>query len=252
MIYDNIKLYSQNVHKNSLIVNTIPETQSSFNIIFIQEPPWLIIQSIPSSTSCKGDALVGVPTHLNWTIFARSSVCASESSRVITYIHICISSLCFSLQNDIINHRDLLCIFFFNQESSYFLINVYSDSFQSASKYLKNTEVNINNILIMTRNLNIRDRFWDPYFPYYSTHRNFLFDIADSFQLEISKLTEFFPTGYSDNNQDSNSVLDLVFLQLFLTEFDNYHIYPDWRLTSDHAPITINILIFDKHIPTKK
>jgi len=154
-------------------------------------------------------------------------VCASESSRVITYIHICISSLCFSLQNDIINHRDLLCISFFNQESSYFLINVYSDSFQSASKYLKNTEVNINNILIMTRNLNIRDRFWDPYFPYHSTHRDFLFDIADSFQLEISKLTEFFPTGYSDNNQDSNSVLDLVFLQLFLTEFDNYHIHLD-------------------------
>ena len=35
MIYDNLKLYSQNIHKNNLIINTILETQSSFDIIFI-------------------------------------------------------------------------------------------------------------------------------------------------------------------------------------------------------------------------
>ena len=34
-----IKIFSQNVRKNSLIVNTILETQMSFDIIFIQEPP---------------------------------------------------------------------------------------------------------------------------------------------------------------------------------------------------------------------
>ena len=104
----------------------------------------------------------------------------------------------------------------------------------------------------MIEDFNIRDSFWDPYFPYHSTHRGSLFNIADSFQLEISKPTEFFPTRYSNNNQDSNSVLDLVLLQLFLAEFDNHHIHPDWRLTSDHTPITVNILIFNKYIPTKK
>jgi len=104
----------------------------------------------------------------------------------------------------------------------------------------------------MTGDFNIRDSFWDLYFPYYSTHRDSLFDIADSFQLEISKLTEFFPTRYSDNNQDSNSVLDLIFLWPFSAEFDNHHIHSDWRLTSDHTPITVNISIFDEHIPTKK
>ena len=35
MIYDNLKLYSQNILKNNLIINTILETQSSFDIIFI-------------------------------------------------------------------------------------------------------------------------------------------------------------------------------------------------------------------------
>jgi len=35
MIYDNLKIFSQNVWKNSLIVNTILKTQSHFDIIFI-------------------------------------------------------------------------------------------------------------------------------------------------------------------------------------------------------------------------
>jgi len=39
MICNNLKIFSQNVYKNSLIVNTILETQSFFDIIFLQEPP---------------------------------------------------------------------------------------------------------------------------------------------------------------------------------------------------------------------
>jgi len=47
-------------------------------------------------------------------------------------------------------------------------------------------------------------------------------------------------------------VLNLIFLHSFSSEFNNHHIYPDWRLTSDHAPISVDILIFDEHILTKK
>jgi len=36
-------------------------------------------------------------------------------------------------------------------------MNVYSDSSQMTLKYLKDTEANINNILIMTGDFNIRD-----------------------------------------------------------------------------------------------
>jgi len=60
---------------------------------------------------------------------------------------------------------------------------VYSDSFQLALKYLKNTEVNMNNVLIMTGDFNIRDNFWDPSFLHHSSHRDTLFDIANSFCL---------------------------------------------------------------------
>ena len=70
--------------------------------------------------------------------------------------------MCFSLWNNILNHKDILCISFFNCSSTFFLINVYSDLSQLALKYLKDTEVNINNILIMTEDFNIRDCLWDP------------------------------------------------------------------------------------------
>jgi len=164
-----------------------------------------------------------------------------------------ISSLQFSLQNDILNHRNLSCISFFNQGSIFFLINIYSDLSQSALKYLKDTEANINNILIMTSDFNIRDNFWDPDFLYYSIYRDILFEIADFFfQLELSKPTKSFPTRYLDNNQNSNSVLDLIFLWPFSSEFNNHHIYLNWRLTSDHAPISVDILIFNEHISTKR
>ena len=34
-------------------------------------------------------------------------------------------------------------------------------------------------------------------------------------------------------------------------EFNHHHIYSDWRLTSDHTLITVDIHIDDKNIPTK-
>ena len=124
-------------------------------------------------------------------MFSRISFQACDSLKVVTYINIYIY-LCFFLWNGIFSYRDIACISFFNYGLIYYLINVYSDSSQSALKYLKDTEVNINNVLIMTRDLNIRDSFWDLNFPYHSSHRNTLFDIADSFWLELSKPTKFF------------------------------------------------------------
>ncbi len=69
-----------------------------------------------------------------------------------------------------------------------------------ALKYLIDTEVNINNILIMTGDFNIRDNLWDYNYPHYSIHSNLLFDIADSLYLKLSELTNYILTRYSDNN----------------------------------------------------
>jgi len=39
MIVNKLNIFSQNVYKNSLIVNSILKTRNVFNIILIQEPP---------------------------------------------------------------------------------------------------------------------------------------------------------------------------------------------------------------------
>ena len=109
---DILKFFSQNVRKNRLIINTILETQYQFDIIFIQESPWSIIYSIPSSNNCKGEPLFGVSHHLNWYIFTRYPTNQSDSPRVVTYINICTLHLRFSLQNDILNQRYFLYFIF--------------------------------------------------------------------------------------------------------------------------------------------
>ena len=68
-------------------------------------------------------------------------------------------------------------------------MNIYSDSFQSALKYLKDTEANIHNILVMTGNFNIRDSLWNSLYPHHLTHSDYIFKIADSFNLGISTPT---------------------------------------------------------------
>jgi len=119
-------------------------------------------------------------------------------------------------------------------------------------KYLKNIETNINNVIIITGDFNIRDSLWNLNFPFHSIHSDMLFDIADSFSLALSKPIENFPTRLLDNNQNSNLVLDLVFTWSSPTEFNRHHIHLDWRLSSDHTPITVNIPIRDEYIPTKQ
>ena len=92
MIIKNLKIFSQYVQKNSLIVNTILKLLTHFNIILIQEPPWSEIQKIPSSSNCEGDPLIGSVHHPNWISFARTPLGDKDSSRVISYINICLLS----------------------------------------------------------------------------------------------------------------------------------------------------------------
>jgi len=131
-------------------------------------------------------------------------------------------------------------------------MNIYSDLSHSALKYLKDTEVNINNLLIMTGDFNIRDRFWDPSFPHHSSISDDLFIIADLFNLELSTPTNPVPTRYSDMAGESNSVIDLMFLCNGLSKLNSHIIHPNWQLISDHTPLTITIPIAEEFIQFSK
>ena len=96
MIFKNIKLFSQNVQKNKLLTNTILKSNKEFDIIFIQELPWLFIQLTSSSLSEEGESSVGVPNHSDWFTFSRQPSSDNNFPRIIFYINICLSHFQFS------------------------------------------------------------------------------------------------------------------------------------------------------------
>ena len=72
--------------------------------------------------------------------------------------------------------------------------------------------------------------------------------IADSFNLSLSSPTNPGPTRFSDSAGESSSVIDLMFLRSDSVELDHHSILPDHRLSSDQAPLAIEIPICDEVI----
>jgi len=93
---------------------------------------------------------------------------------------------------------------------------------------------------------------WDLNFSHHLLHRDILFEVTDFFQLDLSKPTKPFPTRYSDNQQDSNLVINIMFHRPESMKHNNHLIHLNWRLTSNHAFLTVNIHIFKEYVQTRK
>ena len=119
-------------------------------------------------------------------------------------------------------------------------------------KYLKDIEVNINNIFIMMGDFNIHDNLWDPSFQFHSSISDDLIMIVDSFDLVLSLPTNSSPTRFSDTAGESNSIIDLMFLRYGSAELNNHTILSRLRLSSDYAPLLINIPIFEEVVYSLK
>ena len=76
------------------------------------------------------------------------------------------------------NYRDINLIYFFDNSIICFIINIYSDKQHTALKYLKDIEINLNNILIIIEDFNIRNNNWDITYPYHSVQTDNLVRIV--------------------------------------------------------------------------
>ena len=154
----------------------------------------------------------------------------------------------FSLRKDLINYRDINVIDFHNGQDVHFIINVYSDSNQTTIQVLCNNTRNIGNTVVMTGDFNIRDNNWDPNVQYHSIHMKDLMSIADSLDLELASPMNPGPTRFADNQYNSNSILDLVFMNPNNSGFNKHILKPDIRLLSDHVPFIIDVGIKEENI----
>ena len=91
----------------------------------------------------------------------------------------------------------------------------------------------------MTGDFNIYNSLWDPSYIHHSFISDNLFVIANSFNLSLSYSTDHIPTRYSDNANNSNLVINLMFLHSDSSELNTHIIYPEWCLTSDYTLLTI-------------
>jgi len=75
----------------------------------------------------------------------------------------------FALQLDIINHHNINVLAFHNDQDINYMINIYSDSNQTALQVLQQNIANMDNTIILTEDFNIRDSDWEPSFRHYSS-----------------------------------------------------------------------------------
>ena len=104
----------------------------------------------------------------------------------------------------------------------------------------------------MAGNFNIRNNSWNLSLPYHSSYCDLLTNIVDFMNLYVSKSTNQVSTRFLNNPNNSNSVINLLFIHLNSLKFDNHIIHPEWKLSSDHASLTVDIAINEEQIYTKK
>jgi len=147
----------------------------------------------------------------------------------------------FTLRLDIINYRDINVLAFHNDWDTNYIINIYSDSNQTALQALQESMMNIDKTIILTGDFNIRDSDWDPNFRHHSSHTDNLITITDSLGLKLSPPSNPGPTRFADNPHNTNFVIDLIFLPPSNTGFGRHTLHPEICKPSDHVPLIIEI-----------
>ena len=125
----------------------------------------------------------------------------------------------------------------------FYLLNIYSDDYQSALKYLKDIKANLSNVIIITGDFNIRDSNWNLLYLYYSTHADTLSEVANAVNLKWSSPINPVSTKYVNNLNNYNFIIDLMFFKGNSRELNSHLIIPDLRGLSNYVPLIISIII---------
>jgi len=100
----------------------------------------------------------------------------------------------------------------------------------------------------MTGDFNIRDNDWNPNYPHHSVHTEDLLTLAKSLGLNLSPPINPGPTRFADNLHDTNSVIDLAFINSNNSGFGQHSLHPELCRPSDYVPLIIEVSINETNI----
>jgi len=100
----------------------------------------------------------------------------------------------------------------------------------------------------MTGDFNIRDNDWDPNYPHHSVYTEDLLTLAESLGLDLLPPVNPGPTRFADNPRDTNSVIDLAFINSSNSGSGQHSLHPELRRPSDHVPLIIEVSINETNI----
>ena len=163
----NTRFAFQNVHKSRLSVHELLETlQNDIDFLFIQENPFSFIRNVPSTTSDKGDPLIGPVHHRQWQCVEKTAI--QSSSQVAIYINKRFLSEYqifpdFSLNLDP-NVLPVTLRHNFIRSRHFTIINVYNPpkTHNSAIHSLLRTLPRLDDTMIIEGDFNLHSGIWDP------------------------------------------------------------------------------------------
>jgi len=100
----------------------------------------------------------------------------------------------------------------------------------------------------MTGNFNIRDNDWDPNYPHHSVYTEDLLTLAESLGLDLLPPINLGLTRFANNLRNTNSVIDLAFINPNNSGFSQHSLYPELCRPSDYVPLIIEVSINETNI----
>ncbi|KXN83319.1 hypothetical protein AN958_01590 [Leucoagaricus sp. SymC.cos] len=229
-VVKDVHLFLQNVNRNYAHVDYVLEAlKDTFDILFIQEPPWRTIRQTVLTTSEEGNNVVGNPY-------------------VMAYVHRCLALLHPSMWWDIIDHRDLLVLSLFTHYGTVNLLNVYLDNAHTAINLLAWEIDMLPAFIYMGGDFNCHSEVWDPSCTSHPLVAQHLMELASDIGLEWACPSNPKLTHIPHNPDLASSVIDLVFTAPSASASDLPRLDLDHCGPSDHVPISTLLPISETEI----
>src|ERR1700760_3314910 len=205
---EDLKIYSQNVHKNhAWTQHLLDSLKDEYHVILIQEPPFLHIKNIPSGLNKDGEPECDTTHHPSWTkIYKKSNVSAYISLSALKTTNLFLAP---PIDDNII-HFSLVRS---DTQERTNIINCYNDP-------EKDTLTNLVSFLdahpltrtVIMGDFNIHSPIWDEKVQYTPprTEKFYLSCTNAGFSLMNDPAVPTWTQG------ESSSVIDLAFIQLDL------------------------------------